>query len=85
MRDLLAYLMSLSLDELRSLHIRSVLAACGGSKVKALSVLKIGKGSLYRYQHRDMLLRRVGPTYQNVADTVVSHRHQGAKCVLYFD
>lgn len=39
----------MSLGEVRDAHIRNVLEACGGNRVRAARVLGIGRTSLYRY------------------------------------
>ena len=58
MRELDKYLMSLSLEELCALHIRSVVASCNGNMKAAAKILKIARTTLYRYMTKDRVLRR---------------------------
>jgi len=44
---------SMSLDEMRMLHIQRVLEMCKGNRLRAAQVLGIGRTSLYRHLRRD--------------------------------
>jgi len=46
-------LLSLPLREICAIHVRSVVAACGGNKKQAAYVLGIGRTTLFRYLKRD--------------------------------